>query len=324
MKKILRKIMSAAALTVLAASLTACGGSGEDELPPAEAIGNLLTFPITKASVGNAGEVIFIIKYDKIADDGVDESIKIKDAVIKASVNGTEVEMPKTTLNFALDPYGAKFDDTQNLKEYKVKPSLNNTLKVGDTVTFQLVSGEITGPGKDLIDLSTIVVSIIDSSAAANYYAELADNENEYQTLLNANAKPSDVEEEVVDRGLITTDAALDWGSPVSVLASKFADATNESVITVTYTSDPTKTDYYKFKMMSGDAELYAGTAEGITIDLTSEDADNLHGVSFDVDPSDTEATFSYTPSADEWTAIKENGFKLIGHGATITKIVLE
>ncbi|MCR5217700.1 hypothetical protein [Treponema sp.] len=329
MKKALNKIMTLAAMTAMVAGLTACSGSGEDENnSTSDPIGNLLEFPITTASAGTGDQVVFCLKYDKPTDDTSDESIKIKDAVMTATVNGVEVEMSSSTLTFALDEYGAKFEESQNLKEYKVKPSLNQTLSVGDTVTFQLISGEITGAGKNVVDLSSIVVALIDTNQNAggvenSYYAELSASEHEYQALLNSNAQASEEEEEVVDCGLISSEATLDWGTAVSVSADKFATATAESKITVTYITDGTS-DYQKFKMLSGTTELYAGSGSGITIDLTSESADDLHGVSFETAPSATPANFSYTPSADEWTAIKTDGFKLIGHGATITKIVLE
>ena len=78
--------------------------------------------------------------------------------------------------------------------------------------------------------------------------------------------------------------------------------------------------------MMCGDGnenELFAGEATGFTIDKTSENENDLHGCDFAAAPSETPAVITYKPSPAEWTKIKAGEFRLIGHGAKITKIEL-
>lgn len=133
-------------------------------------------------------------------------------------------------------------------------------------------------------------------------------------------------EPEPEDSGLLSKAADLDWGTPVSVAGSSFASATDDSSIKITYVSNADN-DYHKFKMMCGDGnenELFEGEATGFTIDTTSESLDNLHGCGFDVEPSETPVVITYKPSPAEWTKIKDGEFRLIGHGAKITKIELE
>ena len=132
-------------------------------------------------------------------------------------------------------------------------------------------------------------------------------------------------EPEPEDSGLLSKAADLDWGTPVSVAGSSFASATDDSSIKITYVSNADN-DYHKFKMMCGDGnenELFEGEATGFTIDTTSESLDNLHGCGFDVEPSETPVVITYKPSPAEWTKIKDGEFRLIGHGAKITKIEL-
>ena len=128
------------------------------------------------------------------------------------------------------------------------------------------------------------------------------------------------------DSGLLSKAADLDWGTPVSVAGSSFESATDNSSIKITYVSNKDTVQYYKFKMMCGDGnenELFAGEATGFTIDKTSENENDLHGCDFAAAPSETPAVITYKPSPAEWTKIKAGEFRLIGHGAKITKIEL-
>ena len=127
------------------------------------------------------------------------------------------------------------------------------------------------------------------------------------------------------DSGLLSKAADLDWGTPVSVAGSSFASATDDSSIKITYVSNADN-DYHKFKMMCGDGnenELFEGEATGFTIDTTSDNKDELHGCAFTDEPSETPVVITYKPSPAEWTKIKDGEFRLIGHGAKITKIEL-
>lgn len=127
------------------------------------------------------------------------------------------------------------------------------------------------------------------------------------------------------DHGLLDASVDLTWDGGATVAASKLASATDTSKFVVTYTAN-TDTDYHTFKMrvVSPEQELYEGTATGITINTTATSANDLHGCSFVTAPAATANTFSYQPSAAEWTALKAGGFNIYGHGAKITKIVLE
>ena len=133
-----------------------------------------------------------------------------------------------------------------------------------------------------------------------------------------------EVEEEDVVVTLLDTAIDIDWGAGAKVEADKLSSATDASKFVVTYTSN-SETDYHKFKMANLDCsqELYAGKETNITIDRTSSNKDDLHGCSFVTEPSETPATFSYQPTADEWKVLKEGGFNIYGHGVKITKIEL-
>lgn len=134
-----------------------------------------------------------------------------------------------------------------------------------------------------------------------------------------------DEKPEPEDSGLLSKAADLDWGTPVRVAGSSFASATDDSLIKITYVSNADN-DYHKFKMMCGDGnenELFEGEATGFTIDTTSENENDLHGCDFAAAPSETPAVITYKPSPAEWTKIKDGEFRLIGHGAKITKIEL-
>lgn len=133
-------------------------------------------------------------------------------------------------------------------------------------------------------------------------------------------------EPEPEDSGLLSKAADLDWGTPVRVAGSSFESATDDSLIKITYVSNADN-DYHKFKMMCGDGnenELFEGEATGFTIDTKSVTPNDLHGCGFDVEPSETPVVITYKPSPAEWTKIKDGEFRLIGHGAKITKIELE
>lgn len=133
-----------------------------------------------------------------------------------------------------------------------------------------------------------------------------------------------EVEEEDVVVTLLDTAIDIAWDKGAEVAADKLASAEDNSKFVVTYTSN-SETDYHKFKMANIDCskELYAGKETNITIDRKSTKKDDLHGCSFVTEPSETAATFSYQPTADEWKILKAEGFKIYGHGVKITKIEL-
>lgn len=115
----------------------------------------------------------------------------------------------------------------------------------------------------------------------------------------------------------------LGWSgtSQLKIEASAFSRATSSTVIQFTYRSNSDTESYYNCKFMSGASELYAGNEKNCSIDRTSTSADDLHAVKITNKPSSTAQNFSYTPSESEWTAIKADGFTLIGFGMCITSV---
>lgn len=171
----------------------------------------------------------------------------------------------------------------------------------------------------------TVTIKNIDMAKAKGQSAPEPTPGEEQKPGENPTPTP-DEKPEPEDSGLLSKAADLDWGTPVRVAGSSFASATDDSLIKITYVSNADN-DYHKFKMMCGDGnenELFEGEATGFTIDTTSENENDLHGCDFAAAPSETPAVITYKPSPAEWTKIKDGEFRLIGHGAKITKIELE
>lgn len=351
MKKITRNVLSAFACAALVCAAVSCSdggsdpvGSGQDS-SQADSLndikGKSITFDVNAASVGTGEEVKFFLKYDRTAA-GADEGIIIKNPNILVTLNGQAVAMPKTTVEFPLDEYGSSFSgaegqitDENDRKEYKAKISLGKTLKVGDKVTFQFKYGEIAGAGKGKIKASGIQVALIDTNehAGNGYYKELsateyvplADEEAATTTTAGTSTGTGTTAGAAAEgHGLLSASVDLTWDAGATVTADKLADATENTKFVVTYTSNDDN-DYHTFKMrvVNPEQELFEGTETGISIDRTSTSADALHGCSFVTAPSANPATFSYTPSAAEWAALKAGGFNIYGYGAKITKIEL-
>lgn len=270
-----------------------------------------------------------IVKYDRTAY-GADEEIKVVDAELNIYINDVKTRT-YNQINFALDEYGAEFaasrgpiSDPKAMKEYKVKLDVGQKVVNGDVVKVEFVKGSSVkvGADADKLSLSDLVFALVDTSEAANWYKELADKEEQYQTICTQDDleyKEIEEEEQPAGNNLLSNEVVLVWETPAEVAAGKFEDG--KAKIVITYVTDGS-TDYHKFKIMSGAKELFDGTAEGFTIDLTSTNADDLHGCSFVNEPSETAQIMSYVPTVAEWTQIKASGFKVIGHGAKITSIV--
>lgn len=132
---------------------------------------------------------MLIFKYDRSAVSA-NELVTIENCGIVVKLNDTEIKTIDK-LEFALDEYGASFDDNdtdpikdaKNMKEYKAKVSLEKTVKKGDTVVvyYNEGVGNITGAGKDSEAVKSLVVALIDTAEDAGWYKELA--KNEYQPL---------------------------------------------------------------------------------------------------------------------------------------------
>ena len=406
MKKVCRNIFAAIAAVALVSSFASCSdGSSDDEVenPKPEdgtsVAGEEITF-VAVADSTNSEDTVLFVKYDRSAK-GADELIKISNAELKISVNGN-VTKTYNSITFALDEYGASFSgktgpltDKADMKEYKTKLSVGAQVKKGDTVKVVLTKGSVSGAGKDKVDLTGVVVALIDKAEKVSYYKELA--ENEYLPLIKVedkkieDKKPEEKKEEVKpeeekkseaekkpeesqeqkpaektdeqkpaektdeqkpaegsegqntqpaegnsengaggesqteDYGLLTTAVDLTWDGGATVEAEKIASATDNKKFVVTYISN-NDTDYHTFKMrvVNPEQELYEGVEKNISINRTATDPNDLHGCSFSVAPNETPATFTYKPSAAEWVKLKTGGFNIYGHGAKITKIVLE
>lgn len=306
------------------------------------------------ANSTNAENTMIFVKYDRSAY-GAEEEVKVTDAELNLYINDVKVKTYNEIV-FVLDKYGAEItsrgpiEDPKAMKEYKAKLSVGKTVKSGETVKIELVKASVVkvGAASDKITLANLQFALIDTDESVKYYKELAPNAEQFQNICTLEdlttgedteskpgeeQKPSenptptpDEKPEPEDSGLLSKAADLDWGTPVSVAGSSFESATDDSSIKITYVSNADN-DYHKFKMMCGDGnenELFEGEATGFTIDTTSESLDNLHGCGFDVEPSETPVVITYKPSPAEWTKIKDGEFRLIGHGAKITKIELE
>ena len=300
------------------------------------------------ANSTNAENTMIFVKYDRSAY-GAEEEVKVTDAELNLYINDVKVKTYNEIV-FVLDEYGAEItsrgpiEDPKAMKEYKAKLSVGKAVKSGETVKIELVKASVVkvGAASGKITLADLQFALIDTDPSVDYYKELAPNAEQFQNICTLedlttgedteptpgeNPTPTpDEKPEPEDSGLLSKAADLDWGTPVSVAGSSFASATDDSSIKITYVSNADN-DYHKFKMMCGDGnenELFEGEATGFTIDTTSESLDNLHGCGFDVKPSETPVVITYKPSPAEWTKIKDGEFRLIGHGAKITKIELE
>ncbi|MBR0545459.1 MAG: hypothetical protein IIW99_04480 [Treponema sp.] len=300
-----------------------------------------LEFHVNANSTSAENTMIFV-KYDRSAY-GAEEEVKVNDAELNLYINDVKVKTYNEIV-FALDEYGAGFDsrgpieDPKAMKEYKAKLNVGKEVKSGDTVKIELVKASVVkvGAASDKITLANLQFALIDTDPFVDYYKELAPNEEQFQNICtledlttgeDTESKPEPTPEpEPEDSGLLSKAADLDLGTPVRVAGSSFASATDDSSIKITYVSNADN-DYHKFKMMCGDGnenELFEGEATGFTIDKTSENENDLHGCDFAAAPSETPAVITYKPSTEEWAKIKAGEFRLIGHGAKITKIELE
>ena len=171
------------------------GNQGVQGAGQAKYTNNEITFPVTVAST-NDEDTVLLIKYDRTAA-GADELIKITKAGLKVWKNGTEIKT-FDTIKFALDEYGATFDDSDkdpikndnNKKEYKVKLSIGTTVAAGDSIKIKLdEKAFIEAIGKDAANVKpeSVVVALIDKAESAGYYKELCENSNLYKPFFTKN-----------------------------------------------------------------------------------------------------------------------------------------
>ena len=276
--------------------------------------GDLITFTATKAST-SAEDTSLIIKYDR-SQAGAKEKISFTDADLEVKHNGSAISMEKT-ISFELDEYGAKFDEADsgndNLKEYKVKISLGKKIATGDSVTVQLKSAKVEGEGAATANLASIVISLIDTAEAANWYTELCANEDEYQTLITKkNGVALDAEEEEPAKETKPTEEATAQTVPTTSETQKAettnAEATaNETQKTETATTSETT------------------TTENPVIETTTTETTPTETAPTETPATETPAT--ETPAAEDETLTKtsilggiQSGENVWGSGTTTTQ----
>ncbi len=110
----------------------------------------------------------------------------------------------------------------------------------------------------------------------------------------------------------------VEWDNGRELDKALFASATDSSKIIFDF-SIPAGADYSQLKIQDvweGNVTvLYQGTLEKAILDGTP--------VANAFRPTSDSGYFSYQPTASEWTKIKANGIKAMGHGIKITKISL-
>lgn len=115
----------------------------------------------------------------------------------------------------------------------------------------------------------------------------------------------------------LNKDLKTGWSISTTVPGSEFADLTADSVVTITYTADPSLADmpgheYWVIKPMINDAGW--PLVENITGLTPSED-----GSSYVVDVDGTEIKFQFP--ADKIEHIQLAGLAFMGHGITLGEI---
>lgn len=153
-----------------------------------EAIGDKVTFNVTTASIGTKNTIT--LRYLRSAKSAA-EAITLKDAVYYVQYNDGKIYKAKGDIAFELNKYGACFeegfvegkpitdamrtasgkykagstelsDPATDASEYTSKISYAKQLKVGDKVTFQLVSAKVAGEGKAKInDIKKLVKAVL-------------------------------------------------------------------------------------------------------------------------------------------------------------------
>ncbi len=117
----------------------------------------------------------------------------------------------------------------------------------------------------------------------------------------------------------LNKDLGIFWSANITVPGSEFADITENSVITITYTVDQSLADvdgqaYWSFKPMVNDAGW--PFIDGITDLVSSED-----GTSYVIDPETSEINFSFP--AEDIEHIQLAGIAIIGHGITLNDMTI-
>lgn len=195
-KKISKGIALCAALTIIGwGGVTSCSNSSSDSdegelVAPPTLPEKKITFSVTENSTNDENTTL-MFKYDRSAA-GAKELVKIEDCGIVVKLNDNETKTI-STLEFALDEYGASFSesdknpikDASNMKEYKAKMSLGKKVAKGDEVVvyYNKDVGTISGEGKDADAVKTLVVALIDTDEAVDYYKPLVTEDNNYQPL---------------------------------------------------------------------------------------------------------------------------------------------
>ena len=290
------------------------GAGGESQT---EDTSSTWTFPVTAASTDNDNTVL-LIKYNRSAA-GADELISISDAELKVWKNDTLIKT-FDSISFALDNYGASFDDSDknpiknasNMKEYKVKLPIETTVASGDNVKVEFTKGTISGAGKDKVKAGEdIVVALVDIAPTAGYYKELCANTNEYKAIfgkatVSTAAEPAS---NVIWTGIFDL---MNWSSGSGTIeAANFSNASAGMKLVFTVEQNEAN-DYHCFKL------AYNGGEWG---DCPLGDPSVTDGNKVEVDFSSS--TVFYTLTASDATNLKASGLGVFGHGVKITKVEL-
>lgn len=309
-----------------------------------EVPGKEIVFSVKEAST-DAENTVLLIKYDRSAA-GANEKISIIDAELKVW-KGSDLIKTFDKIDFELDGYGAFFTEGQegkafedcteeeknNLKEYKAKLSIGQTVAANDTVKVQLAKGTIIGEGVDKVDFSDITVALLDVSESAGWYKELSETEyvpingndetddtggGTNNSLIAAYATDFMEDNFVVWEG----EAALAWSSGDNngavIDGSKITDSTVG--LRFTYTTDDSDSHCMKFLNADTWQDVILKKIEGNgSLADSGDDKDKAVYLW----QSQTDATVIIYWSDDIAGTIKNNGIKFFGDGATITKVEL-
>lgn len=130
-----------------------------------------------------------MVKYDRTAA-GAEELISITEADITIKKNGTVIKTIDK-IEFALDEYGGAFEGAKkdpdgkitsgekDMKEYKVKLSIGETVAVGDKIEVSFTKCKVNtiGSASSSVKPTAIQVALVDIDPSVDYYKELSATE---------------------------------------------------------------------------------------------------------------------------------------------------
>ncbi|EID85656.1 hypothetical protein MSI_09110 [Treponema sp. JC4] len=267
MKKNVKSILTGLVAAALLAGLSSCSnGSGVEENFGSDIYsGELITFKATQNSV-NDSDVNLIIQYNR-SKPGANEQISLGNTELEVKLNGNSISMP-SRISFELDPYSS-FDDSysyqsaetpSNQKQYKVKLPINNAITSGDTLTVELKAAQIAGEGADIVDMSSIVVGLIDCAPTAG--------ENGYYNELSANAFKSSLVTQKNGKGLNESDdgETVTYKTFTVPVNKTISDASIVGLLLQTDNDGSQDADGLKIEIKDFEMSVKVGDADAITV----------------------------------------------------------